>query len=199
MASAIGDHDLSRRGSHGRGGGNRGGGEGRPRSQLRAKGEVLDAGPLSEGWQQPSWRRPRPLSRRGGTFGPAAWRGATALVVVLTWWRCNGGAATAAQRRGAFGLVALARRRDGAGTGPCASAPSVLTPPCNALRTDGAAAAATLARTPREDVRHVRLVALFRSTFHWPPESDHRPIAWRSTTETPASSRFGTQQHYLCC
>ena len=55
------------------------------------------------------------------------------------------------------------------------------------------------ARLPRQDVRRVRLVVLFQSTLCWPSESEHRPKARRSTTETCASSRFGTQQHYLGC
>ena len=80
-----------------------------------------------------------------------------------------------------------------------ATAPSVLAPSCDASRTDGAAVAATLAWPRRQDVQHVRLVILFRLTPRWPSKSGHGPKTWRSTTKTPASLKFGTQQPYLGC
>ena len=65
-----------------------------------------------------------------------------------------------------------------------ATAPSVLVSACDASRTDAAAAAATLARLPRQDGLRVRLVVLFRTTPRWPSKLKHRPNARVSTAFT---------------
>ena len=115
-----------------------------------------------------------PPSRHFGQLGAAAF--ALTCVAILGWPRC------------------CARTVVGAAT-----APSVLAPSCDASRTDGAAAAATLARPPRQDVRRVRLIVLFRSTPYWPSESTHKPNARVSTAFTYTYMRCRSSNSRHCC
>ena len=70
---------------------------------------------------------------------------------------------------------------------------------CVASRIDGGVTSSKIIGLLSEHDKQVRRFVLFWLAHYRPSESTHLPKAQRSITETPASSRFGMQQHYLGC